>query len=61
MNDQAYEGWQNKNFEVFEILKSGRETARCYAKVREELRVAGKPIPSNDLWIAALYSVEFRS
>jgi tRNA(fMet)-specific endonuclease VapC len=49
-----YEEWLNKNLEVIEILGLERETARCYAKIREELRVEGKPIPSNDLWIAAL-------
>ncbi len=49
-----YEEWLNKNLGVIEVLGLGRETAHCYAKIREELKVAGKPIPSNDLWIAAL-------
>lgn len=31
-----------------------RETAYCYAEIRRELKGAGQPIPSNDLWIAAL-------
>jgi tRNA(fMet)-specific endonuclease VapC len=29
------------------------ETARLYAIVQAELRATGRPIPSNDLWIAA--------
>lgn len=31
----------------------GEETAIFYAEVYVALRAAGKPIPSNDLWIAA--------
>jgi tRNA(fMet)-specific endonuclease VapC len=49
-----YEEWLDKNLGLIEVLGLGRETARCYAKIREELKVAGKPIPSNDVWIAAL-------
>jgi tRNA(fMet)-specific endonuclease VapC len=49
-----YEEWLDKNLGVIEVLGLGRETARCYAKIRGELKAAGKPIPSNDLWIAAL-------
>ena len=29
-------------------------TAEVYADVRDKLRRAGRPIPENDLWIAAL-------
>jgi len=36
------------------ILYPDRETARHYARIRHELRQAGKPIPENDVWIAAL-------
>ena len=28
-------------------------TSLCYAKVFQALRKAGKPIPTNDIWIAA--------
>jgi tRNA(fMet)-specific endonuclease VapC len=49
-----YEEWLDKNLGFIEVLGLGRETARCYAKIRGELKAAGKPIPSNDLWIAAL-------
>jgi tRNA(fMet)-specific endonuclease VapC len=29
------------------------ETTRCYAELRLQLKRAGRPIPMNDLWIAA--------
>ena len=29
-------------------------TARHYADIRTELKIAGHPIPENDIWIAAL-------
>jgi predicted nucleic acid-binding protein len=32
----------------------GRVTAQHYAEVRDELRRRGRPIPENDVWIAAL-------
>jgi predicted nucleic acid-binding protein len=31
------------------------ETSRHYAGIRAALKKAGSPIPSNDLWVAALY------
>lgn len=31
-----------------------RETAERYSEIRHELKAAGTPIPTNDLWIAAL-------
>ena len=36
------------------ILDITSETSRVYAEIRYELRLAGRPIPENDLWIAAL-------
>ena len=36
------------------VLDIDRETARCFASIRLALRKAGSPIPSNDMWIAAL-------
>ena len=30
------------------------ETSEFYAKIYNELRVAGNPIPTNDMWVAAL-------
>lgn len=49
-----YEQWMNVNLSFFELLSVGRETAERYAEIRRELKAAGKPIPSNDVWIAAL-------
>ncbi len=36
------------------VLDVTSETSRVYAEIRQELRMAGQPIPENDLWIAAL-------
>lgn len=36
------------------VLHIDAGTASHYATLREELRLAGRPIPENDLWIAAL-------
>jgi tRNA(fMet)-specific endonuclease VapC len=49
-----YERWLKTNLPVLELLAVGRETAQPYAEIRRELKTAGHPIPSNDLWIAAL-------
>ena len=37
-----------------DVLSVGRATAQHYAEVRDELRRDGRPIPENDVWIAAL-------
>ena len=36
------------------ILCPDRATADYYAAIRHELKLRGRPIPENDLWIAAL-------
>ena len=36
------------------ILYPDRATADHYAAIRHELKLRGRPIPENDLWIAAL-------
>ena len=36
------------------VLDVERETTYQYAKIGLKLKKIGKPIPSNDLWIAAL-------
>jgi predicted nucleic acid-binding protein len=36
------------------VLNVTLETSRTNADIRHELRLAGQPIPENDLWIAAL-------
>ena len=48
------EAWLEEVESAVTVLDVNSETARCYADVREELRKARKPIPENDLWIAAL-------
>ncbi|MBF2028099.1 MAG: type II toxin-antitoxin system VapC family toxin [Oscillatoriales cyanobacterium C42_A2020_001] len=35
------------------VVQSGRETATIYAQTRLELKRKGRPIPMNDVWIAA--------
>ncbi|MCP4349493.1 MAG: type II toxin-antitoxin system VapC family toxin [Desulfobacterales bacterium] len=36
------------------ILNSNTETARWYGKIKNALRKKGRPIPENDIWIAAV-------
>lgn len=36
------------------LLDCDVDTARMYAEIRNTLRIAGSPIPENDLWIAAV-------
>ena len=50
----SYMQWLQNNLPAFEVLEVGQETARHYANVRAELKSAGRPIPSNDVWIAAV-------
>lgn len=38
----------------FNVLSCGEPTARIYASVRDALRRKGRPIPENDIWIAAV-------
>jgi len=50
----SYEGWIKSNLRFFDLLPVAREAAERYAEIRLELKAAGTPMPSNDLWIAAL-------
>lgn len=36
------------------ILESNAETAKHYGKIKHDLLLKGKPIPENDIWIAAV-------
>ena len=36
------------------VLDCDAETAQYYALVKNDLRLKGKPIPENDIWIAAV-------
>ena len=49
-----YEEWLNQYLPSFRILAVDEQTALSYSIIRTELRTAGTPIPSNDVWIAAL-------
>ena len=49
-----YQKWLRENLPGFGILNITEETAEHYAGLRLEMKHAGTPIPSNDLWVAAL-------
>jgi tRNA(fMet)-specific endonuclease VapC len=50
MIEPALDGFQASS----DVLSIDTETVRPYAKLCEQLKRAGTPIPSNDVWIAAL-------
>ncbi len=49
------ENWSNaeKLAASVEILVCDVSTARYYGRIKEQLRLKGRPIPDNDIWIAA--------
>ncbi|MBK8999101.1 MAG: PIN domain-containing protein [Myxococcales bacterium] len=49
-----YEDWLDRLMEASIVLDVDAGTAERYAALREILRRRGRPIPSNDAWIAAL-------
>ena len=49
-----YENWLGEWIEAVTVLNIDEETTRHYATIGLELKRSGKPIPANDLWIAAL-------
>jgi predicted nucleic acid-binding protein len=51
---REYEAWLEQYLPAFRVLEVTPETALEYARLRSELRHFGKPIPANDVWIAAL-------
>jgi tRNA(fMet)-specific endonuclease VapC len=53
-HESEYERWLDEVLSLCPALDVNVETARHYAAIRGELKRAGTPIPSNDLWIAAL-------
>ena len=50
----GYQKWLNGLITDCTVLDITEETTVHYAAIRVELRQSGKPIPTNDLWIAAL-------
>lgn len=53
-NRSKYEHWLSQYLPQFRILDIDESTTHFYADIRIELKKIGKPIPSNDVWIAAL-------
>jgi len=49
-----YERWLTQLGQASIILNVDSDTSVRYAQIRIELKRAGAPIPSNDIWIAAL-------
>lgn len=49
-----YEQWLDELIADCTVLDINEETSHHYAAIHLELRKSGKPIPTNDFWIAAL-------
>jgi len=49
-----YRRWLDGLIADCTVLDISEQTTRHYADIGVELRQSGKPIPTNDLWIAAL-------
>ncbi len=49
-----YENWLREWIGTVTVLEIEDETTHHYATIGLELKKSGKPIPANDLWIAAL-------
>lgn len=49
-----YNEWLRQLIPACRVLLVDEETAGRYAEIRTELKQKGRPIPANDLWIAAL-------
>ena len=50
----SYENWLQEWISSVTVLDIDDETTCSYAVIGLELKKKGKPIPTNDLWIAAL-------
>jgi tRNA(fMet)-specific endonuclease VapC len=49
-----YELWLQETLPTCRVMEINLETTIWYADIRAELKRVGKPIPTNDVWIAAL-------
>ena len=49
-----YQQWLRRYLALAEVATITSATADAYADIRLQLKRIGKPIPSNDAWIAAL-------
>jgi len=50
----SYESWLRDWVSAVTVLEIDEQTTHSYAAIGLELKTKGKPIPANDLWIAAL-------
>jgi predicted nucleic acid-binding protein len=48
------ENWLNAFLQKAELLLPNSRTLDHYARIRNELKTAGTPIPANDVWIASI-------
>lgn len=53
-NRESYENWLVGLLQDCVVLDVTEATTQSYADIVAELRRKGKPIPTNDIWIAAL-------
>ena len=44
----------NDFIEANTIISCDSETAKCYGQIKNTLKTKGRPIPENDIWIAAI-------
>lgn len=51
---REYEKWLQELISATRVVPVDQDTSVHYAQIRAELKKAGQPIRSNDLWIAAL-------
>jgi predicted nucleic acid-binding protein len=51
---ETYESWLREWIAAVVVLDVDDETTHSYSGIGLELKKKGKPIPTNDLWIAAL-------
>ena len=53
-NRVIYESWLAGLLRDCLVLDVNEPTTHCYAEITLELKRKGKPMPTNDIWIAAL-------
>jgi tRNA(fMet)-specific endonuclease VapC len=53
-NRSKYETWLAETIANCRVLRVDEGTAEEYAQIRNELNRKGRPIPGNDMWIAAI-------
>jgi tRNA(fMet)-specific endonuclease VapC len=53
-NRASYESWLSGLLNDCMVLDVNEPTTHYYAQITLELKRKGKPIPTNDIWIAAL-------